>query len=55
MWAGDTKYLDRSWNIYAPAAVQDLDDDGVNDFIIAHGGDPTTPAEVYVHCYISRD
>ena len=40
------KYMNRGWNIYAPAAMPDLDEDGVNDIVIAHGGDPTVPAEV---------
>ena len=46
LWAVDSKYLNRGWNIYAPAAMPDLDDDGVPDIVIAHGGDPTVPAQV---------
>ena len=42
----DSKYLNRGWNIYEPAALPDLDDDGVRDIVIAHGGDPTVAAEV---------
>ena len=40
------KYIKRGWNIYAPAALPDLDEDGVRDIVIAHGGDPTVAAEV---------
>ncbi|XP_060600384.1 protein FAM234A-like [Ruditapes philippinarum] len=46
LWVGDERYVNRGWNIYAPAAVPDLDDDGVADLIIAHGGDPTVAAEI---------
>lgn len=47
LWVGDDRYVNRGWNIYAPAAVPDLDEDGVKDLIIAHGGDPTVAAEIH--------
>ncbi|XP_052801612.1 protein FAM234B-like [Mya arenaria] len=47
LWEADTKYLNRGWNIYAPAAIPDVDEDGVADIIIAHGGDSYVPAQVH--------
>lgn len=40
--------LHDGWNIYSPATVQDLDYDGVGEIVIAHGGDPVIPAEVWI-------
>lgn len=52
LWVADRRYVNRGWNIYAPAVVPDLDEDGVKDIIIAHGGDPTVAAEV---CIVSTE
>jgi len=36
----DGKYLDRKWNIYAPAVIPDVDEDGIADLVVVHGGGP---------------
>ncbi|KAK3602624.1 hypothetical protein CHS0354_034208 [Potamilus streckersoni] len=46
LWVTDRKHLNHGWNIYSPTVISDMDDDGVNDIVISHGGDPTIKAEV---------
>lgn len=48
LWSEDSekKYVNRGWNIYSVTVIPDMDNDGVADLIISHGGDPTVPAEV---------
>lgn len=36
------------WNMYNPVVLmKDLDNDGVNDLVVAHGGNPTFPSEIH--------
>ena len=37
-WHGDATLVNSSWNVYTPAAVDDLDGDGVADLVVANGG-----------------
>ncbi|XP_005105920.2 protein FAM234A [Aplysia californica] len=47
VWEGDPDVLNRGWNIYSATRLPDFDGDGVNDIVIAHGGDPTVAAEIH--------
>ncbi|XP_033752716.1 uncharacterized protein LOC117336335 isoform X1 [Pecten maximus] len=48
IWRESSTYIKREWNIYSIAVIPDMDDDKVNDIVIAHGGDPTVAAEIHV-------
>lgn len=37
------------WDVYGPAFIHDLDGDGVNDMVVANGGDTKFTLEV-VYC-----
>lgn len=46
MWEGDGSTFNRGWNIYSTNVIPDMDYDGVNEIVLAHGGDPVIPANV---------
>ena len=40
-WESKSNYLLSNWNVYTPIVLPiDLNDDGVNEIVIAHGGNP---------------
>ena len=38
MWEGDRQAINTSWNVFTPALVGDLDGDGIDEVLIANGG-----------------
>lgn len=38
--------MEEIWNIYNVLIIPDMNQDGVLDLVVAHGGDPTFPPEV---------
>ncbi|KAJ8299124.1 hypothetical protein KUTeg_023184 [Tegillarca granosa] len=48
LWEGDGSIFNRGWNIYSTNVIPDMDYDGVNEIVLAHGGDPVIPANVHV-------
>jgi len=45
-WRGDQSQMEEIWNIYNVLIIPDMNQDGVLDLVVAHGGDPTFPPEV---------
>ncbi|XP_071128715.1 uncharacterized protein [Mytilus edulis] len=41
IWAADRKIINTQWNVYHVAKIQDIDDDGVPEMVVANGGDTT--------------
>ncbi|XP_063447077.1 uncharacterized protein LOC134726596 [Mytilus trossulus] len=41
LWAADRKIINTQWNVYYVAKIQDIDDDGVPEMVVANGGDTT--------------
>lgn len=38
LWEGDRQAINSSWNVFTPALIGDLDDDGIDEILIANGG-----------------
>ncbi|VDI73408.1 integrin alpha FG-GAP repeat containing protein 3 [Mytilus galloprovincialis] len=41
IWAADREIINTQWNVYHVAKIQDIDDDGVPEMVVANGGDTT--------------
>lgn len=47
LWESRSYYFFDNWNIYNPIILPvDLDNDGVNEIVISHGGNPTIPSNI---------
>ena len=47
LWESHSNFLKENWNIYNPVILPiDIDKDGVNEIVIAHGGNPTIPSHI---------
>lgn len=46
LWHGDKEVLNAAWNVYNPLILPDLDQDGTEDILLAHGGDDAFPHAV---------
>ncbi|CAC5409294.1 unnamed protein product [Mytilus coruscus] len=41
IWSADRKIINTQWNVFHVAKIQDIDDDGVPEMVVANGGDTT--------------